>query len=72
MKVSHMEPQGPFTFWLVNFGWYVQERVAMTLTEAREIAREIGFEVAIRDADGNLVATWGQISGWREIPHCEV
>lgn len=61
-----IDVRAPFSFWLTNFGWFAQGRSAATFDEARQVAKDIGFEVSVYDADEELVAFWSPIGGWRE------
>lgn len=52
-----------FRVFFVNFGYYSQNE-GRTLEEAREICRRAGFQARV-DRDGETVATWCPLAGWR-------
>lgn len=55
-----------YRFFLTNFGWYTQDE-AETLEEAKETCKRIGFDVRVVDDQGESVAVWDVIGGWKEL-----
>lgn len=54
-----------YKIYFVNFG-YFSSNEGKTLFDARQIAKNAGFEARIDDPDGNPVATWSPLYGYKE------
>lgn len=55
-----------FKVYFYNFEYY-SSREGKTLEEAKEIAREAGFQSAISNEAGEVVASWCCINGFQKI-----
>jgi hypothetical protein len=57
------QPQ-TFRVYFTNFD-YCSQHEGKTLDEAREIAQKAGFQASILDPQGNVVASWCPIAGFK-------
>jgi hypothetical protein len=55
-----------FKVYFYNFGYY-SSREGKTLEEAKEIARDAGFQCSIYNEAGEHAASWCPLSGFKRI-----
>jgi hypothetical protein len=55
-----------FKVWFTNFGYFSVDECS-ALEGAHRVCRRAGFQAQVYSPDGNVVATFCPMAGWREV-----